>query len=126
MELTPAAAQYLQASQKLSLPKSNSKEAFDQYQAQFNALKAQFDQLDPTDRRSLREDQAVKMRASITKQLADPNLDAKFRPTLQASLDMLNKGQLPSGKGPAVDIKTGEPVGGAFKPSPKDVVQHAK
>lgn len=66
------------------------------------------------------------MRASITQQLADPNLDAKFRPTLQASLDMLNKGQLPSGKGPAVDIKTGEPVGGAFKPTAKDIVQRLR
>ena len=62
----------------------------------------------------------------MTKVLADPNLDAKCWATQQACLDMLNKRQLPSGKGPAVDIKTGEPVGGEYKPSPKDVVQHAK
>lgn len=108
MALTPAAAQFLKLQDATNQSLARRDGSVDD--RSIKQLQARFDALSPDDRLSLREDTATKMRAHIQGELASPNLDPRAKASLERGLELLNKGQLPSPKGPPIDIKTGNPV----------------
>lgn len=112
MALTPAAANYMKASDNWSMPPPDWNHP--PQKPTLEELHGLYQALNPDDRKSLRQYQAVELKAAISRQLADPKVDPETKAVFRRELQQIEAGYLPSlPSGPPINIETGEAVAGS-------------